>query len=111
VFATEINEIRYQYAKVKKVLDWFFEGREDSMREYCPWICALIPDHKFPRRVRARDPWGIASMLPLIREAATIMATAMLLPSQDTKPVHNMNFTFDKFTRDDISVGPKCLTV
>lgn len=110
-FVSEINDIRFQYAKVKHVLDWFFDGREDGVREYCPWVCALIPDNKLPKKARAQDPRGIKTMLPLIREVATTMATAMLLPTQEIEPVHNMNFTFPGFNRDYIGVGQTCLTV
>lgn len=84
-YAREVYSIMCDFGKAVHVLGWLNRSTPGAMRAYAPWIARVLPA-KYKEHLENRrdvDPMGVGPMLPLIREAGTVMATAMLLPGRD----------------------------
>lgn len=85
-YAREVYSIMCDFDKAVHVLDWLNrKSTPGAMRSYAPWIARVLPTNYRDYLENRRDvePMGIGPMLPIIREAGTVMATAMLLPAKD----------------------------
>lgn len=83
-----VNAIRNDYAIVRKVLQWLDKnGTAGAFRYYFPSVLALVPDLILGDMTGThREPEGISPLLPLIRSAASTVASSLLLPAKTTKP-------------------------
>lgn len=97
-FIDAVNQLKNVYEsfmKVQHVMNWLdANATPGAMRHYWPTIMSLAP--KCPALIEAStfrhtDPPGISTLLPLLRETAGTVASALLLPkrevAQDSDPM------------------------
>lgn len=82
----DLRAVHHDCAVVRHVLQWMDENcTTGAMRYYWPSVAALAPDFEMGDcPVSFREPHGIHTMLPLIRDAARTVAAMQLLPEANT---------------------------
>lgn len=91
----ELRAVHYDCAVVRHVLHWMDENcTMGAMRYYWPSVAALAPGFELGEcPVSFRDPYGIHDMLPLIRDAARVVAAMQMLPDK-TNTREGLSVTF-----------------
>ena len=97
----EIRAIYIQYERVKHTLRWFNRNATPgAIRHYWPAVLQLCPDSPALKDLKATparfaSPPKIGQMLPLIRETASTMSMATLLPADAAPRKHDkLQLTF-----------------
>lgn len=82
----DVWKISRDFALVKHVLAWLDEnGTAGAMRYYFPSVALLALGFEVGNcPVSFREPYGIEKLVPMIREAARILAQSQLIPEQET---------------------------
>lgn len=80
----DVWKISKDFALVKHVLHWLDEnGTAGAMRYYFPSVALLTSDFEVGNcPLSFREPYGVEKIVPMIREAARILAQAQLIPEQ-----------------------------
>ena len=95
------------WAVAKHVLLWLDEhASTGAIRNYFPVVVSLLDpqDRDKLEANRFRDPDGLGPMLPLIRRASNVVASAHLLPETREREEHGMTVTFS--TCNNAITGP-----
>jgi hypothetical protein len=106
----KICKIREKFAVVSHVLSWLdANATPGAMRYYWPTMLALAPECpalNVQAPARFIEPVGVAPLLPLIREAASTVASALLLPADVTFGGRGMTLYFpeQEFTHSSVEI-------
>lgn len=98
-YCQEVDEILYMFAKVEYVFGWFtHNAKAGAIREYCPWVNSLLSfKNQIPEHSRCTPPNCLKFRLSLIREVASIIASALLIQGcQETQTKRGINLVFNK---------------
>lgn len=98
----EVKGIVAKFNHLRELLTWFNNNATaGAIKYYFPAMAALIPegDSAFHRAdgIRYKEPQGISSHLSAIRDAAALIASAMLLPIPETEPEWFVKVAISKF--------------
>lgn len=84
----KLKEVYHNFMKVMHVMNWMdANATPGAIRHYWPTMLSLAPhcvELNEASTFRYVEPAGISPMLPLLRETATLVASALLLPKYDT---------------------------
>lgn len=93
----KIKSIHARFSTVRYVLEWFnTHATAGAVRHYWPTILSLVDNDAVNNATlgRYKEPDGISSLLPLIRETATTVASALILPATEQRHPGHMWVSF-----------------
>jgi hypothetical protein len=98
-YLKKLQSIVSEFDKVRYVLKWFNEHRTTAgaVRAIWPTIQAITPaGHPVHdcNGLRYKDPDGVTAILSLVRETASIVASAQLAPTADRKTDNMFSVAF-----------------
>lgn len=93
--AEQAKAVYDSFCKVRHVMNWMdCNATPGAVRHYWPTMLSLVPDNaalKEASSVRHNTPAGITSLLPLLRETASTVASALLLPKVERTPTSHVS--------------------
>lgn len=106
----DLKVIYERFCMVKHVLNWMdANATPGAIRHYWPTMLTLAPkcdELMGASSVRYVEPEGISDLLPLLRETATTVASALLTPQVDTYDgADSMLLTFGHYSLSAPSTG------
>jgi len=108
---TDMARIIDDFAAVRAAIMWLDRNSSiNALRYYFPSVLSLVPDkHRVPYELSERfvQPQGVAAYVPLIRETAGIVASALLLPEAEIPATLDMQLQFAgriEFMRQGVNI-------
>lgn len=101
-YCLQVREIIAQFARVRHVFNWLNRScwGGEAICNYAPWVRSCVNSFPVSNYVRLKEPDRLAPMLSLIREAATTMATAMLIHDDpEGRSKHRFELQFKAHTQ------------